>query len=107
MKLFLDDERETPEGWFRVYTPEHTIQILKTGWVTHLSLDHDLGNDEGVGTGYDVLNWIEAALYFRILKEVPYISIHSDNSSARVKMKLAIENIWRMADEQKEREESS
>lgn len=42
MKIFLDDERETPETWIRTYTAEQTIEYLKTGLVTQLSLDHDL-----------------------------------------------------------------
>ncbi|WP_439037769.1 cyclic-phosphate processing receiver domain-containing protein [Agarivorans sp. QJM3NY_25] len=32
--------------------------MLKTGEVTEISLDHDLGNDDH-GTGYDVVLWIE------------------------------------------------
>lgn len=45
MKIYLDDERQTPDGWIRTYTPEETIELLKKGGVTHLSLDHDLGFD--------------------------------------------------------------
>lgn len=29
MKLYLDDERETPEGCIRVYWPEEAIALLK------------------------------------------------------------------------------
>lgn len=43
MKVYLDDVRVTPPGWVRTYTVEQTISILKTGNVTYLSLDHDLG----------------------------------------------------------------
>lgn len=45
----LDDERSTPEGWHRVYWPEEAIALLETGNVTHISLDHDLGDDERRG----------------------------------------------------------
>ncbi|MFA6904438.1 MAG: cyclic-phosphate processing receiver domain-containing protein [Gallionellaceae bacterium] len=58
MKVFLDDERNTPDGWIRVRWPNEAISLLETGKVTHISLDHDLGNDFR-GTGYDVLLWIE------------------------------------------------
>jgi hypothetical protein len=59
MKVFLDDERATPEGWTRVKTPEEAIELLKTDRVTHLSLDHDLGLSED-RTGYTVLVWIDS-----------------------------------------------
>ncbi|TCG05983.1 hypothetical protein BZM27_29770 [Paraburkholderia steynii] len=54
MKLFLDDERPTTEGWHRVYWPDDAIQLLEAGVVTELSLDHDLGDDTR-GAGYDVI----------------------------------------------------
>ncbi len=50
MKVYLDDERTTPEGWYRVYWPDEAIELLKTGTVTNISLDHDLGDDDR-GTG--------------------------------------------------------
>lgn len=64
MKVYLDDERAPPDGWLRVLWPSEAIELLKTGKVTDLSLDHDLGDDER-GTGYDVVLWIEeqAALH--------------------------------------------
>jgi hypothetical protein len=46
MKVFLDDLRTAPRGWVLVSWPDEAIQLLKTGSVTHLSLDHDLGDDE-------------------------------------------------------------
>lgn len=91
MKVYLDDERETPEGWVRVYWPEEAIEMLKTGNVTELSLDHDLGNDDH-GTGYDVVLWIEEAVIVNNFKP-PIIKVHSANSSARHKMELGIKNI--------------
>ena len=44
MKVYLDDERSTPDGWVRVYWPEEAIELLKAGGVTEISLDHDLGD---------------------------------------------------------------
>lgn len=58
MKLYLDDKRETPAGCVRVFWPDEAIAWLKTGAVTEISLDHDLGDDNR-GTGYDVILWIE------------------------------------------------
>lgn len=56
LMVFLDDIRETPEGWTRVYWPEEAIALLETGEVDIISLDHDLGEDER--NGYDVLLWM-------------------------------------------------
>ena len=91
MKVYLDDERATPVGWHRVYWPEEAITLLKQNIVTEISLDHDLGDDEH-GTGYDVLLWIEEAVFTQNFTS-PSISVHSANTSAKHKMMLAIANI--------------
>ncbi len=92
----MDDERETPKGWIRVYWPDEAIRLLQTNEVTEISLDHDLGDDER-GTGYDVVVWIEEAVATRGFKP-PVVTVHSANSSAREKMELgiaSIERLWR------------
>lgn len=94
MKVYLDDERETPEGWTRVCWPDEAIGLLRTGKVIEISLDHDLGNDDR-GTGYDVVKWIEeqvATSHF----VPPKIKVHSANVSARKKMDLGITSIQRL-----------
>lgn len=75
MKIFLDDERQTPEGWVRVYWPDEAIELLKTGQVSEVSLDHDLGDDQR-GTGYDVVLWIEEAVRLNGFTP-PRIHVHS------------------------------
>lgn len=94
MRIYLDDERETPEGWVRAYWPSEVIALLEQGEVTEVSLDHDLGDDQR-GTGYDVILWIEEAVATRGF-EPPKIVVHSANSSARIKMELGIKNIQRL-----------
>lgn len=93
MRVYLDDERNAPEGWVRVRWPYEAVSLLATGEVTELSLDHDLGDDSR-GTGYDVLLWLEEAVAMRGFVP-PKITIHSANSSARQKMMLAVESIQR------------
>ncbi|MFL9966704.1 hypothetical protein PQR02_38255 [Paraburkholderia sediminicola] len=97
MKLFLDDERPTPEGWHRVYWPSDAIRLLEAGGVTELSLDHDLG-DDARGTGYDVIVWIEEAVALRGFVP-PVIRIHSANPSAVAKMRAGVRAIEKLADE--------
>jgi hypothetical protein len=91
MRVYLDDERATPDGWIRVYWPEEAIALLESGQVEEISLDHDLGDDEH-GTGYDVVLWIEEAVALRGFKP-PRMFVHSANSSAKEKMLSGIQTI--------------
>ena len=93
MKVFLDDERVTPEGWIRTHTPAEAIALLETGMVSHLSLDHDLGDDEGIGTGYDVVLWMEEQFFLNSYLPPENITVHSANVSARVKMEQGIKKL--------------
>lgn len=88
MKVYLDDERETPVGWRRVFWPNEAIELLRTKSVTEISLDHDLGDDER-GTGYDVVLWVEEAVAVDGFVP-PVMRVHSANSSAREKMERGI-----------------
>lgn len=95
MKLYLDDERPTPPGWERAYTAPEAIELLKTGKVTHLSLDHDLGPEES-GTGYNVCLWIEEQVVgFNSPFVPPVMTIHSANPVGRQRMESAIKCIYR------------
>ena len=95
MKVYLDDERTPPDGWKLVRWPEEAIELLKSGEVTDLSLDHDLGDDDH-GTGYDVVLWVEEAVMTRGFTP-PRMKVHSANSSARQKMEAGIAAIERAA----------
>ena len=92
IKVYLDDVRHTPQGWTRAYTAQEAIDLLATNDVSIISLDHDLGNDDMVGTGYDVLLYIEERMAFTEYQP-PTMIVHSSNLSARVKMELAIDSI--------------
>ena len=94
MKVYLDDERTTPDGWVRVYWPDEAIELLNSGNVTEISLDHDLGDDER-GTGYDVVLWIEEQVALRGFTP-PAMTVHSANVSARTKMENGIRAIETM-----------
>ena len=91
LRVFLDDERTTPEGWVRVYWPDEAIDLLETKAVAEISLDHDLGNDQR-GTGYDVVLWIEEAVALDGFIP-PKRNVHSANSSVRQKMEAGIQAI--------------
>lgn len=95
MKVFLDDERATPEGWVRVYWPDEAMALLQTEQVTEISLAHDLG-DDARGTGYDVVLWIEAAVHQQGFVP-PRIHVHSANPAARQRMLAGVAAIERFA----------
>jgi hypothetical protein len=93
MNVYLDDCRKEPDGWVRVYWPQEAIELLKTGKVKEISLDHDLGNDE-IGTGYDVVKWIEEQVVLYGFTP-PKIYIHSANPVGRLRMQQGIDSIVR------------
>lgn len=94
MKIYLEDERTTPGGWVRVYWPDGAIELIRTGQVTQISLDHDPGDDKR-GTGFDIVLCIEEQIalhgFFR-----PLMKVHSANVSARTKMENGIRAIEAM-----------
>jgi hypothetical protein len=95
MRVYLDDERPTPDGWQRAYWPEQAIALLRTGTVSELSLDHDLG-DDACGTGYDVVVWLEQEVALRGFKP-PHVVVHSANPAARIRMEAGIRSIEALA----------
>ena len=94
MKVYLDDVRLAPRGWVQCNTAESCKELLRTGTVDHLSLDHDLGGDDTYGTGYDVLSWIEHELLNQTDWVAPqYVTVHSANPVARKRMEMVIERL--------------
>lgn len=91
MKLYLDDERPTPDGWLRVYTAAEAITALLCNRYTHVSLDHDLGHPEE--TGYTVACFIEERAYTDPPWAVPVITCHSANPVGRKRIEQTIERI--------------
>jgi hypothetical protein len=98
--VWLDDVREAPDGWVHVRTPEEAIELLNSGEVEEISLDHDLGlaTPESERTGYDVLVWLEEAVATGAWKHpVPVIRVHSANPVGLRRMEQAIESISRFS----------
>lgn len=110
VKVFLEDERDPLrclpdmgwwlgreasdlQDWIWVKTALEAIALLEAGGVTEVSHDHDLGEREGVGDGYNVLLWIERRIAADETYEPPAIHIHTSNISARERMELAVRGI--------------
>lgn len=102
MKVYLDDIRYEPDGWVGVRWPDEAIELLKTGEVDEISLDHDLGDaiytppGKKERTGYDVLLWIEQAVVTEGFVP-PVIHIHTANPVAKERMEAAREQIYKLA----------
>lgn len=88
MKVYLDDERTTPEGWVRTYNVPETIKLLETGQVEELSLDHDLGT--GVQDGQGVTLWLKEKVFNDPTFELPTIYFHTQNPVGKQNMKLDV-----------------
>lgn len=90
LKVYLDDVRNTPQGFdTRVYTAWEAIDLLNSGNVDLISLDHDLGaNEKKVGNGYNVACHIEKMAYEG--KKIPQVLLHSANPVGVKAMRLAI-----------------
>lgn len=120
MKIYLDDVRNTPEGWHRCYKIEEVQELLKTGTVTDMSLDHDLGASYlcpecydlasdwrecsmrscqcvchqqeflRVPTGYDLVVWCAENDIWSVNRPI----VHSANPVGRVNMQAVIDRYW-------------
>lgn len=93
MKLYVDDIRIAPEGWTQAWNAREALIFLKEGNVTHLSLDHDLG-DVDEPTGYWIMGWIEMAVYDNQI-ELPEIKFHTANPAGRENMQRCLDSIIR------------
>lgn len=90
MKIWVDDERPAPSGWFTCENAEVAIMSIDSYWgiITNISLDNDLG--EG-GTGEDVMRFIESLIADRSRKKsIPTITCHSANPVAKKRIDMAI-----------------
>jgi hypothetical protein len=93
MKIFMDDARDTPEGYHRAYDIEETKRLLSTRQVTFISLDNDLGSLDPKTEGYNILNWMEEIVHFDPSFPIPEIIIHSSNASRAQSMRQVAEKL--------------
>jgi hypothetical protein len=95
MKIWIDDLREAPEGFLRVYTVNQAKRAIeyfeKKDGVELISLDHDAGDYACDGGDYiKLLDWLEETG-----RSYP-IRIHSQNPVGVENMRRIIErNGWR------------
>ena len=72
-----------------MFTAQEAIAQLLTGDVTHVSLDHDLGDETLVGSGYQVAKWIEEQAFLNKLKRFTW-ALHTQNPVGEKNMRAAL-----------------
>lgn len=100
MKIYMDDERETPEGWTRTYDVPSTLQLLRTRTVTHLSLDNDLGGEDFITEGFNVLDSLEEWVHNDPTFPIPFITVHSANAGRTPSMRQVAAKLERLRQQQ-------
>jgi len=98
MKIWLDDTR-TPldSSWVWVKSAQAIIDMLSNPEldIEQISLDHDLGDEELYGNGYQVLLYIEERVFTDKDYAPPRVFIHTANPVAMQKMKSALTTIYK------------
>lgn len=98
MRIFLDDERNpTGLGWKIIRTAEEAIKLIKTGKVTEISFDHDLGQGK---SGYDVARFIEEGAFNGNIKRIIW-TVHSFNPVGSKNIIRAMKSADRFWDREK------
>ena len=96
LRVWLDDDltdRPAPEGWLHVTNAAAACELLATGRVVELSLDHDLGDDSEHGRGIDVVDFLseQQFAHARPLWPRDGITLHTANPEGRDQMARGIE----------------
>lgn len=89
MKVFVDDERDAPDGWHLVKDVETAIRVLATfPNIDEISLDHDAGS----GTFQPVAYFIGEKYHNDMLWGDLEVKIHSANPVGRKKLKEILDS---------------
>ncbi len=97
-RLWLDDVRPPPDvSWTCARTAPEAIELLSGHPIEEVSLDHDLGDEPDVGTGYDVACWIEREAFAGRQGRITW-AVHSANPVGGARMTAALrsaDRFWR------------
>lgn len=100
MKLWIDDIRPAPEGWYQAYSVNAAKEMILTNWgnIEILSIDYDSGDYNKFGGDYiNILKWLEEEEHKTNKKNVTFpIRIHSMNPVGVQNMRNIIQyNNWK------------
>lgn len=94
IRLWLDDKRPMPTDYdVHVSTYKEAIEHIKTGKVSHIGFDHDLGDEENpdIRNGYQVAAYVERCAFYGSIPKLTW-SIQSDNGPGRLRIAAAMGN---------------
>ncbi len=95
LRVWLDDVRPMPENFdIWVKTELDAILLIGQNKVSHLSFDHDLG--ENAGNGYNVAACIEHGAYYNKTQSFTW-DVHSQNPVGRKNIEACMkqaERFW-------------
>lgn len=95
MRVWLDDIREKPADFdIWVKTASECIELLKTGNVSFIDFDHDLGDEDPKNTGYTVAYYIMEHAYYGDLPPLVNYHIHSSNPVGTNNIRYAMEQAY-------------
>lgn len=100
MKLWVDDIRPAPEGWYQARSVNVAKEMIIGNYpnIEIISLDHDSGDYNRFGGDYiNILKWLEEGEYQYNRKIVTFpIQIHSMNPVGVQNMRNIIQrNNWK------------
>lgn len=100
MKLWVDDVRPAPEGWYQVHSVNTAKEMILANWenIEILSIDYDSGDYNKFGGDYiNILKWLEEEEHKANKKIVTFpIQIHSMNPVGVQNMRNIIQyNNWK------------
>ena len=88
MKLWIDDVRPAPDGWEHVTNYDDAVLALQTARYDVVSFDNDLG--AGSKEGYQIADWLEAAVYRGEVLPPKLCLVHSMNPVARERIAITL-----------------
>lgn len=88
-KLYLDDIRAVPTGYFLVTSYDEFVSFLKEhGLPIFISFDHDLGEEK---TGYDCAKFLVEYCLDHV-ETLPDYKVHSQNPVGKENIEKLLEN---------------
>jgi hypothetical protein len=96
MKLWLDDIRPAPPGWFPVRNADDFKSVMRSHRWERVSFDHDLGVAHTLGlpsdevTGYDLALW----MFDQGLTPLHRPDVHSMNPAGAARIRALIAERW-------------
>ncbi len=95
IKIYLDDEREAPNGYVRTHSVNETKKLIEESEsnnieITEINVDHDLGDyaNDG-GDAIKLLDWLlERGTFYPV-------KLHTMNRVGRDNMQRMIDRYWR------------